>query len=95
MTGEFNMYTAKVEDLGNTISDNAARYLDKIDEITALVNNLSSVWGGPTYDAFKATYDQNLGNLENLNTLLRKMADNVNETASTGESMINDIESVM
>ena len=92
---EFNMYTAKVSELGNTIADNAAKYLAKIDEVTALVNNLSSVWGGPTYDTFKASYDSNLGNLEELNTILREMASNVSDTAEAGEKMINEINSLM
>ena len=92
---EFNMYTAKVEDLGNTIADRAAAYLAKVDEVTAIVNNLASVWGGPTYDTFKASYDSNLANLEELNTTLRQMASNINDTAQAGEGMINEINNMM
>ena len=92
---EFNMYTAKVQDLGNTIAEQAASYLAKIDEVTAIVNNLASVWGGPTYDTFKATYDSNLANLEELNKVLNQMAANVSDTAAAGEQMINQINQMM
>jgi len=95
MMAEFNMYTAKVNDLGNTVAEQAANYLAKIDEVTSIVNNLSSVWGGPTYDTFKASYDSNLANLEELNTVLREMATNITDTAAAGENMINQINSMM
>ena len=95
MAEEFNMYTAKVQDLGDTIGQRAADYLAKIEETTNIVNNLASVWGGPTYDTFKASYDSNLANLEELNTILKQMSSNVGETASAGESMINEINSMM
>lgn len=92
---EFNMYTSKVADLGDTVGNRAAEYLARVDEVTSIVNNLASVWGGPTYDTFKASYDSNLGNLEELNAVLREMAANINETASQGESMINQINQMM
>lgn len=95
MAEEFNMYTAKVADLGDTISEQAAAYLAKIDEVTATINNLASVWGGPTYDTFKASYDNNLANLEELNSVLKQMASNVGDTASAGDTMINDINTMM
>lgn len=92
---DFNMYTAKVQDLGDTIGEQAAAYLAKVEETTAVVNNLSSVWGGPTYDTFKASYDSNLANLEELNTILKQMSSNVGQTAAEGERMINTINSQM
>ena len=95
MAEEFNMYTAKVADLGNTVSEQAAKYIAKIDEVTSIVNNLASVWGGPTYDTFKASYDSNLANLEELNNVLNQMAGNIGETADAGESMINQINAAM
>ena len=95
MAEEFNMYTAKVADLGNTVSEQAAKYIAKIDEVTGIVNNLASVWGGPTYDTFKASYDSNLANLEELNNVLNQMAGNIGETADAGESMINQINAAM
>ena len=95
MAEEFNMYTAKVQDLGDTIGEQAAAYLAKIEETTAIVNNLASVWGGPTYDTFKASYDSNLANLEELNEVLKTMSANVGETASAGETMINQINAQM
>jgi len=95
MAEEFTMYTAKVQDLGDTISEQAANYLAKVEEVTSIVNNLASVWGGPTYDTFKASYDSKLGALEELNDILKQMAANVGETASAGESMINQINSMM
>ena len=93
MAEEFTMYTAKVQDLGDTISEQAQAYLNKIEETTTLINNLASIWGGPTYDTFKASYDANLANLEELNTVLKQMAANVGDAA--GEQMINDINSKM
>ena len=95
MAEEFNMYTAKVEELGNTIGEQAAKYLAKIEEVTSMINNLSSVWGGPTYDTFKTSYDSNIEKLEELNTQLREMANRVSDTATRGESMINQINSMM
>lgn len=95
MGQDFNMYTAKVADLGNTIAEQAAAYLDKIDEVTSLVHNLSSVWGGPTYDTFCGSYDSNLANLEELNTVLKTMSSNIGEVADKGEQMINDINNMM
>lgn len=95
MAEEFTMYTAAVNDLGNSVAEHAAKYLAKIEEVTSIVNNLSSVWGGPTYDTFKASYDSNLANLEELNTVLRQMASNIGDTASAGENMINQINSMM
>ena len=92
---DFNMYTAKVQDLSDTIGEQAARYIAKIEETTAVVNNLSSVWGGPTYDTFKASYDNNLSNLEELNEVLKQMSSNVGQTASEGEKMINQINAQM
>ena len=95
MAEEFNMYTAKVQDLGDNIETQSRSYLDKIEELTATINGLSSVWGGPTYDTFKASYDSNLANLEELNNVLNKMAGNVHETATAGENMINTINQMM
>lgn len=95
MAEEFNMYTAKVEDLGNNIADLSAKYLAKIEEVTSIVNNLSSVWGGPTYDTFLASYNEKLSNLHDLNDLLNKMSENVGGIASAGEDMINKINNAM
>ncbi|MBE6148011.1 MAG: hypothetical protein E7167_00665 [Firmicutes bacterium] len=92
---DFNMYTAKVQDLGDDIATQSQNYLDKIGELTSTINGLSSVWGGPTYDTFKASYDSNLANLEELNTLLNQMSGNVQETASAGEEMITTINTMM
>lgn len=92
---DFNMYTAKVADLGDDIATQSANYLDKIDELTTTINGLTSVWGGPTYDTFLASYNSNLANLEELNTLLNQMSGNVQQTASEGEKMINTINSYM
>ena len=95
MAEEFNMVTDNVSALGDTVADYAARYIAKIDEVTHTVENLSSVWGGPTYDTFKAAYDSKLSNLEELNTVLKQMAGNIHDTAVTGEEMINRINSAM
>ncbi len=92
---EFNMATDKVSELGGTVGDLAARYISKVDELTNLVNNLSSVWGGPTYDTFKSAYDSKLGALEELNRVLREMSSQISATAEEGEAMINDINSKM
>ena len=92
---DFNMYTAKVADLGDDIATQSGNYLDRINDLTKTINGLSSVWGGPTYDRFLASYNSNLANLEELNTILNQMAGNVHETASAGEQMINTINSMM
>lgn len=92
---EFNLNTAKVSDLGDTVESQAKAYLDAVDEVTAIVNDLATVWGGPTYDTFKASYDSNLGNLEELNTVLREMASKINDTAAQGEQMINSINNMV
>lgn len=92
---EFNMATDKVAELGGSVGDLAARYIAKVDELTNLVNNLSAVWGGPTYDTFKAGYDSKLGALEELNSVLKEMSTQINATAEEGEAMINDINSKM
>ncbi len=92
---EFNMSTDKVSELGGTVGDLATKYINKIDELTSLVNGLTDVWGGPTYDAFKAAYDAKLGALEELNTVLRDMSNQINATAEEGEAMISDIEGKM
>ncbi len=92
---EFNIATDKVSELGGSVGDLASRYIAKVDELTNLVNNLTSVWGGPTYDTFKAAYDAKLGALEELNTILREMSSQIGATAEEGEAMINDINSKM
>ena len=92
---EFNMATDKVSELGGTVGDLAGKYIAKIDELTSLVNNLSSVWGGPTYDTFKSAYDAKLGALEELNSILKEMSSQIGATAEEGEAMINDINSKM
>lgn len=92
---EFNLNTAKVSDLGDTVESQAKAYLDAVDEVTAIVNDLATVWGGPTYDTFKASYDSNLGNLEELNNVLREMANKINDTATQGEKMINSINNMV
>ncbi|MBE6155551.1 MAG: hypothetical protein E7164_02195 [Firmicutes bacterium] len=95
MNNEFNMNTGKVQDLGDTISKHAEDYINLIESTTAIVNNLSSVWGGPTYDTFLASYNSNLSSLEELNTILRQMSAKVGDTASTADTMINNIQSAM
>lgn len=92
---EFNINTGAVSDLGDTVATQAAAYMDTINEVTAIVNNLQSVWGGPTYDTFQATYMNNLGNLEELNTVLGKMAGKINDTAVQSEQMINNINNLV
>lgn len=95
MGEEFNMYTSKVQDLGDTIAEKSKSYIEKIEEVTALVNNLSSVWGGPTYDTFLQSYKDNLDNLKELNEVLNNMSTSIGNTASEAESMINTINSNM
>lgn len=92
---EFNLNTANVAELGSTVEEQAKNYIDAIDEVTAIVSELAAVWGGPTYDTFKASYDSNLSNLEELNTVLREMANKINDTAAQGETMINNINNMV
>ena len=97
MAEEFNIYTAKVSDLSDTVATQAARYLEKIDEVTDIVNKLGSeqVWGGPTYETFKSSYYNNLDNLQELNTVLKELSGKLSDTASEAATMINKINSSM
>lgn len=92
---ELTITPSVVSDLGDTVGQNAKAYIDALDEVTAIVDGLSSVWGGETYDLFSSTYHTNLGNLQELNSVLKEMSDKLNDSASQGENMINNISNIV
>ena len=95
MNGEFNLNTASVSNLGDDVADQAQNYINKIDELTALIDGLSEIWGGPTYDTFKATYYGNLEKISALRDALNTVAKNLDTTATDGNTMINNITNIV
>ena len=95
MNGEFNLNTASVSNLGDDVADQARNYINKIDELTRLIDDLSAIWGGPTYDTFKATYYSNLEKISQLRDALETVARNLENTANDGNTMINNINNIV
>lgn len=92
---EFTIVTDAVAELGDDVGGLARQYATNIEAVTNLVNDLASLWEGPTYDAFKADYDSKLGALEDLDKVLREMGQEITSTAEAAEVMITDIENEM
>ena len=95
MNNEFNLNTASVSNLGSDVAEQARNYINKIDELTSLIDGLSAIWGGSTYDTFKATYQSNLSKISELRDILNAVANNLDTTAADGDTMINNITNIV
>ena len=92
---EFNLNTGAVSELSNNVATQAANYINKIDELTSIIDGLAAIWGGETYETFKATYYNNLTRISELRNILEKEAKKLNTTATEGETMINNITNIV
>lgn len=93
--GSFSINPGKVRELSDMIEQSATNYNAKIEDVTARVNNLSTTWGGETYQNFKNSYDTSLQILMQSYQELINVSKQLLDTANDGDNMINRINSLL
>lgn len=95
MSDNFSMHTSEIDELGQGILRNIEEYESTLNAITNEVAKLEGVWVGESYVNFKARYDEGLRMLNDLDAELKKVGNEIVDTAAEGASAISDLEKQM